>query len=57
MQLPPLPPRLVEALCQQFPDRAPDLDWDEKTVWFKSGQVSVIRWLLAKLAEQEQEVI
>jgi hypothetical protein len=29
------------------------LDWSEKEVWFKAGQASVVRWLAAKLEEQE----
>ena len=49
---PRLPESLVAALAAQFPERAADLDWSEKEVWFKAGQVSVVRWLAAKLEEQ-----
>ena len=52
--LPRLSEQLVAALAAQFPDRAPDLDWGDKEVWFKAGQVSVVRWLAAKLEEQEE---
>ena len=52
--LPRLSEQLVAALAAQFPDRAPDLDWGDKEVRFKAGQVSVVRWLAAKLEEQEE---
>lgn len=50
--LPPISERLVSALAQQFPDRAPDLQWTEKEVWFRSGQASVVRYLIAVMQEQ-----
>ena len=49
--------RLVRALKEQFPDQAPDLDWNEREVWFRSGQVSVVRFLLAKLEEQTEGLL
>lgn len=53
---PPIDERLVAALAAQFPDQAADIDWNEKEVWFKAGQVSVVRWLAAKLEEQQEGV-
>lgn len=53
---PPIDERLVAALAAQFPDQAPDLDQTEKEVFFKAGQVSVVRWLAAKLEEQQEDV-
>jgi hypothetical protein len=50
---PRLSEQLIAALATQFPERSADLDWSEKEVWFKAGQVSVVRWLAAKLEEQE----
>ncbi len=50
--LPPISERLVSALAQKFPDRAPDLQWTEKEVWFRSGQASVVRFLVAAMQEQ-----
>lgn len=44
-------------LAQQFPDRAPDLQWTEKEVWFRSGQASVVRFLIARLQEQYEKGI
>lgn len=51
---PRLSEQLIAALATQFPERAADLDWNEKEVWFRAGQVSVVRWLAAKLEEQEE---
>jgi hypothetical protein len=44
-------------LAQQFPDRAPDLQWTEKEVWFRSGQASVVRHLIAVMQEQFEKGI
>ena len=55
--LPPISGRLVSALAQQFPDRAPDLQWTEKEVWFRSGQASVVRYLIAVMQEQFEKGI
>lgn len=51
---PRLNEQLVAALATQFPERSADLDWDVREVWFKAGQVSVVRWLAARLEEQDQ---
>ena len=55
--LPQINEALVRELAEQFPDRAPDLDWSDKEIMFKAGQVSVVRWLAQKLLEQETEMI
>jgi hypothetical protein len=44
---------LVAVLAAKFPDKAPDMNLSEKEVWFRAGQVSVVRWLASKLEEQE----
>jgi hypothetical protein len=53
--LPPISDRLVMALAQQFPDVAPDLQWDEKEVWFRAGQASVVRFLISRQQEQNEQ--
>lgn len=55
--LPPIDGALVSVLSEQFPDISPDLDWDERTIMFRAGQVSVVRWLKHKLVEQETELV
>jgi hypothetical protein len=53
-RIPNLSEALVTALAVQFPDQAADLSWPEKEVWFKAGQASVVRWLTARLQEQNE---
>ena len=55
--LPPIDGALVGVLSEQFPDISPDLDWDERTIMYRAGQVSVVRWLKAKLLEQETSLV
>ena len=52
--LPRLTDQMVAALAAQFPEPHLLLDWSEKEVWFRAGQVSVVRWLASKLEEQEE---
>jgi len=52
--IPPIDHRLVALLADQFPDQAPSLELSDREVWFRSGQVSVVRWLSSKLEEQQQ---
>ena len=51
--IPPISERLVAALATKFPDQAPGLDCPDREVWFRAGQVSVVRWLASKLEEQQ----
>jgi len=53
---PQIDERLVAALATQFPDVAPDISMDDREIMFRAGQVSVVRWLAAKL-ETQQEVL
>jgi hypothetical protein len=50
--VPPIPERLVSVLAEQFPDQAADLEWNDREVWFRAGQASVVRYLRVKLEEQ-----
>ena len=53
-------PILSEALMQElnrrFPESCPELDWDMKTVWYVTGQRSVVR-LLNTIYEEQQETV
>ena len=53
--LPPIHDRLVAVLAVQFPDVAPDVSMTDREIMFRAGQVSVVRWLAAKLEEQDQD--
>ena len=50
--IPPMPllkQDLVEALDIRFPNQSADLQWSEKEVWHKSGQRSVVEFLIKTL--------
>lgn len=53
VSIPPISEHLVAVLATKFPDQAPDLDCPDREVWFRAGQVSVVRWLTSKLEEQQ----
>ena len=57
LPLPPIDERLVAALAAEFPDRSPDLDWSEREIMFRAGQVAVVRWLAAKHQEQQGDLL
>ncbi len=40
----------------KFPDQAPSLEMEEKEVWFRAGQASVVRWLAQRCDDQEKNV-
>ena len=54
--LPPIDERLVAALAAEFPDRSPDLEWSDKEIMWRAGQVSVVKWLAMKLEEQQDDM-
>ena len=54
--LPPIDERLVAALATQFPDVAPDISMSDREIIYRVGQVSVVRWLVSKLKEQQEVV-
>lgn len=49
-----LEPELLTYLDELYPDKAPDLTMDEKTIWYRAGQVSVIRHLKDQYSLQEE---
>jgi len=55
--LPPIDERLVAALAAEFPDRSPELEWTDREIMFRAGQVSVVKWLLQKLEDQQTNVV
>lgn len=56
-ELPDVSRDLVEAMDALFPEQSADLQWSDRDVWYKSGQRSVIHFLLQKLKEQEENII
>jgi hypothetical protein len=55
--LPQIDERLVAALAAEFPDRAPELEWSDREIMFRAGQVSVVKWLAQKLEDQQTSVV
>jgi hypothetical protein len=55
--LPAIDERLVAALAAEFPDRAPELEWTDREIMFRAGQVSVVKWLAQKLEDQQTNVV
>jgi hypothetical protein len=49
--------KIIGYLKRKFPDKSPDLTDNEKEIWFKAGQVSVVRHLEGLLKEQETNVL
>ena len=47
----------MAALAAEFPDRSPDLEWTDREIMFRAGQVSVVKWLAQKLKDQQTNVV
>ena len=45
IQLPYTVDELIKVLDKIYPEKAPELKDNDKTVWFKAGQRSVVNWL------------
>ena len=45
IQLPYTVDELIKVLDKIYPDRLPSLKDNEREVWFKAGQRSVVNWL------------
>lgn len=47
----------MAALAAEFPDRSPELEWSDREIMFRAGQVSVVKWLAQKLEDQQTNVV
>ena len=47
--------KLIEALEANIGDLIPELHWEDREIWFKSGQYSVIKLLKQHLEQQKQD--
>ena len=47
----------MAALSVEFPDRSPDLEWSDREIMFRAGQVSVVKWLSQKLEDQTANAV
>jgi len=48
---------LIDYLEKQFPDKSPDLNDNERKVWFKAGQSSVVSHLKKILNDKEDNLL
>ena len=48
---------LINYLEKQFPDKCPDLNDNERKMWFKAGQSSVVSHLKKILNEKENNIL
>jgi hypothetical protein len=48
---------LLDYLEQKFPDKSPELNDNERTIWFKSGQSSVVKYLKQLKDEQNNNIL
>jgi hypothetical protein len=56
--LPALSKDLIDKLDKLYPDKCPQLTDDDRMVWFKTGQRSVINYLRQIYDEQiEQDIV
>ena len=54
---PTIPEALLKELNNRFPEQCPELEWDSKTVWYTTGQRSVVRLLNALFKEQQENLL
>ncbi len=47
----------MDALAAEFPVRAPELEWSDREIMFRAGQVSVVKWLAQKQIDQQTDVV
>lgn len=56
-QTPVVDPQLVEHLRSIFPDRCPHPRWTEREVWMAVGSATVVTYLSALVAQQEENIL
>ena len=56
-RLPRIDGDLLDYLERMFPDRCPNLDQDNNTVWFRAGAASVARHLRAVYEQQNENIL
>jgi len=56
-KLPPISDGLIKALEQRIPERCPDMDWEDRRIWFYAGQREVVRFLTSEFEEQNKTIL
>ena len=57
MSLPVITDELIDALSQVFPNRCPDLSVSDREVWYRSGQRSVVEYLIEQHLRQKETML
>ena len=55
--LPPIPPSLIKALDEMFPDQCPRVDDTDRMVWIKAGQRQVVEVLIEHHKRQNETIL
>ena len=55
-KIPYIEPALLEYLDRYYPDKAPELSWSDREVWFRRGACDVVR-TIKRLHEEQQDNI
>ncbi|CAB4140438.1 hypothetical protein UFOVP396_39 [uncultured Caudovirales phage] len=48
---------LIDHLNKLFPNKVPDISENERQIWFKAGQASVVSYLKQLLEEQNNNLL
>jgi hypothetical protein len=48
---------LIDYLEKQFPNKSPDLNDNDRNIWFKAGQASVVTHLKKILSDNENNIL
>lgn len=57
IQLPYTVEDLVKTLDKVYPNQAPDIKDEDRVVWFKAGQRSVVNWLIELKKRNENNLL
>jgi len=57
VSLPVITDELIDALSQVFPNRCPDLSVSDREVWYRSGQRSVVEYLIEQQLRQKETML
>ena len=57
MSLPVITDELIQALDAVFPTRCPDLSLKDREVWYRSGQRSVVDYLIEQQLRQKETML
>lgn len=54
---PTIPKALLDELDSRFPEMSADPGWTDREIWIRSGQRSVVRFLLGQFKRQNENIL